>query len=294
MHYSDLFTIKIHHDYFLNDGVARFNEMDPAQQSKQLDLYDLNEFLMIEPSLQTQRKLKNQRFLYRIENDIFKVAVEIIPPADVNDGLPRIPVISINENLELVFVVKFKSPDFVSYTDLTFLSNRLFLLTNEKVTPSSTIPVIQNEPLTNPDDAYITDAFFMDALTQATVTAGMDTRELFGAVGIIRIKMISSAGANKSIIIDNKSIYNPAHGFIVQLKNKELYWQYQKVSDDSKYLTNAKQPLVKHGFVTIDPETGLTPPLVITSGLKLPNPITLSLEKVEVGSTEELSTVIYI
>lgn len=268
--------------------------MNATEQAKQLALYNLNDVLVIEPTLETKMRLKNQRILCRTENGSLKIAVETLPPIEGNEALPRIPIISINPDLELFFVVKFKYPDFTNYTNLNFNSNELLLFTNEKTDHQLTIPEIQTEPLADSDNAYITNDFFMNATTQSEILKNIAPRELFGSIGIIRIKMINPDDLAKSIIINSNSIYNPARRFVVQFANKELYWQYKKSGDNSTYRTITKQPLAKHGFISINSETGLTPPLEILSGMKLPNPLVFNPEKILVDDVEELSTVIYI
>lgn len=281
----------MYHDFFLDEGITKFNDMDGNQKESQLRLYNLNDFFVIEPTIDTKRISKNQRFICRTEQDGLKVAVETLSPTNVNDGLPRIPVISIDPKLELYFIVKFKYPDFINYTNLDFDTNKLLLLTNEEL---NEIPSMKLLPLANPNDGYLDDNFFMDPITQAEVLKKIKPQELFGSVAVVRMKMVCPIDPAKNIIIDKNSIYNPAKKFVLQFDNKKLFWQYRMFGDNTIYRTITKYPLVKNGFITINSESALTPPLEISSGMKLPNPLVYNLENIQVDNVEELSTVIYI
>lgn len=78
----------------------------------------------------------------------------------------------------------------------------------------------------------------------------------------------------------------------MRFENSSYYWKYQRKDIAEHYLTEEKYPLVRNGFIKIDPED-LDPPIpsgYIKEGMKLPNPQVGLFEKTE----GEIYSVIYI
>src|SRR5690554_807633 len=126
MHYQSLFELIMYHDYFLDNGLEKFNDMDEESKVQQLSRYNLSDFFEVQPSEKTRKNFFNFRFITRIENDRLKVAVSTVPSNETE------PLIHINEDMVLTFLIKSKSRDFQYYTDLYFEANKLLLRSEER------------------------------------------------------------------------------------------------------------------------------------------------------------------
>lgn len=289
MHYQSLFELIMYHDYFLDNGLVKFNDMDEESKVHQLSRYNLSDFFEVQPSEKTRKNFFNFRFITRIENDRLKVAVSTVPSNETE------PLIHINEDMVLTFLIKSKSRDFQYYTDLDFEANRLLLLSNfVPSTEGSSFPLMKTEPLTAPNDAYLNDDFFMNDDTLNQLAGEFSTEELFGAIGFITVKMKIDGDQDNSVIINDDEIFDPARTFFIQFKNKKYFWKFKQSEDSSVFRSDTELPLVKNGFIALDASTDLVPPQTLVSGMDVPNPSVFNFETMTIGSNEELCSVIYI
>lgn len=289
MRYQSLFELIMYHDYFLDNGLEKFNDMDEESKVHQLSRYNLSDFFEVQPSEKTRKNFFNFRFITRIENDRLKVAVSTVPSNETE------PLIHINEDMVLTFLIKSKSRDFQYYTDIDFKANRLLLLSNfVPSTEGSSFPLMKTEPLTAPNDAYLNDDFFMNDDTRNQLTGEFTSEELFGAIGFITVKMKIDGDQDNSVIINGDEIFDPARKFIIQFNNKKYFWKFKQSEDASVFRSDTELPLVKNGFIALDAATDLVPPQTLVSGMDVPNPSVFNFETMTIGSNEELCSVIYI
>ncbi len=289
MHFHSLFDVIIYHDYFLDKGLEKFNAMDESDREKQIAKYNLSELFDILPSQNTRKSFSNFRLISRVEKDRIKVAVSTVPANDLE------PLIPINENLILTFLVRRKSPDFQYFTDLDFDATSLLLLSNfVPGTEDPSFPLMKTEPLANPNDAYLDNDFFMNNATREFLANEFTPEEMFGAVAVVTIKMKVSGDTDRSVLVNQQEVASPTRKFIVQFNNKKYFWKFKESQNESVFRSSVELPLVKNGFIALNPETELVPPQTLVPGMDVPNPSVFSFEKMTIDSSEELCSVIYI
>lgn len=286
MNYSTLFEIHLRHDYFLNDLQTAFYELPANQQAKQLTRYALSDFLEIVPTAATQKSMQNQRMLFRVSGDRLKVVVETV------SGNPLQPIIPISESMELHFIIRLKDPNFVHYTNLDLSDTGLFLLTNVAPSTQPTLPRMKIAPQSDNSD-YLPNTARMNPATKAVYMATVEPEELLGAFGFASVKMKTS-DSDFTIIDDPTTIHSTGRAFYVSVENTSYFWKYKKSSDASVFRSSTKLPLLRYGFIELNPALSLVPPQTVVEGRMMPNPTVFVFEPMEINGNTEICSVIYI
>lgn len=286
MNYSTLFEIHLRHDYFLNEELVAFYELPPNQQAKHLARYALSDFFEIVPTVATQKSLKNQRMLFRVSGDTLKVAVETV------SGNPLEPIIPISESMELHFIIRLKDPNFVHYTNLDLSDTGLFLLTNAAPTTQPALPRMKIVPQSDNSD-YLANTARMNPATTAVYAATVEPEQLLGAFGFVSVKMKTS-DSDFTIIDDPTTIHATGRTFYVSVENTSYFWKYKKSSDASVFRSSTPLPLVRYGFIELNPAVSLVPPQTVVEGRMMPNPTVFVFEPMEINGNTEICSVIYI
>ncbi len=265
--YSELFSVKIFHRYFLDKGTEEFRLMNENDRLRQLRNYNTSTFIKILPVDETTGILNGHSMVFKETNSGFSVWVKL---ADNNDNTP---LIDIEDDLNLTFTIQIKDSLFYNYTDLKLEnSEKLYCLSNRK-------------PDTEPADFSLIDeaagTFFFDE--RFVLSEDGQKNELLllpvsrktGLLGIVKIFMKGDKSA-LNITDTQRKIITPAKHFEIILKNRNTFWRYLynsdrqvTAADDVKHengnlkvlVTKNALPLTQTGFVSVE-----------LNGTELPNP----------------------
>jgi hypothetical protein len=265
--YKTLFKVDIFHLFFLNDGAKTWFSMTATENSKQLDGYEVNSFLDLAPTNETQQKLKGYNLVFSNLNTGFALWSKV---DESNNTLPFIPL---PDDLYFTFLIKIKDPIFYNYTDIE-LNNlrRINYFSNRRLsTESPGFPLINQSG----DHFSINGTFALSPESATEEYKNLSSSEKINLFGLIKI-YIKGANPTLNIITPLGKIADPPKTFELVFDNRKTFWRYifresQKVKPkddvkiegaDSKVLvTKLKQPLTKKGFISLE-----------LGGIDLPNP----------------------
>lgn len=110
--YQRLFEVRLLHHYWLDDGATVFDLItDPLKKQQHLDKYDVERFLQLTPSANTQQQLTGLKALVTNTRHGFTVSI----PQDT-----RVPL-----NSAWLWLIHITDPRFFAYTALTLGKQRL-------------------------------------------------------------------------------------------------------------------------------------------------------------------------
>ncbi len=135
--YKPLIDIKINHDYFLDDGATKFDDLSEDQQNARLTNYNISDYLTITPVLKTETDLRNHKIIFRQTDRGFTLWVNVDEYTRASDSEQVFcPKIQPAKDLMLTFELRFKDSFFRNYTNNEQdEENRFFYFSN--VRPNS-------------------------------------------------------------------------------------------------------------------------------------------------------------
>ncbi|MCK3684989.1 hypothetical protein [Maribellus sp. YY47] len=266
--YKPLFEVRIFHQYFLNKGTSDFFSMSEADKEKQLAGYKVSKFLLVFPTAKSRNLLAGQHLVFSLTNTGFMIWVQV---TDANDN---IPLISLDDALELTFLLQPLNHTFINCTNLKFSSaGKLFFFGNTK--PGS-------EPVSFPQikllnhHLVVSEDFLLTAdgekNLKSELTPAEQNKNLFG---LIKIRMKADV-ASLNITENPNQIKTPIPIFEILLENRKTVWRYffnekpkvkphdsvtEETASGLQLITKDPQPLTEKGFVSIE-----------LDGSELPNP----------------------
>ncbi|MEZ4774807.1 MAG: hypothetical protein R3D00_16600 [Bacteroidia bacterium] len=120
--YKRLFTVRIDHGYFLNQGLREFSSLSESEQESARRSYAPQSFLEILPTADTAQLLRGRKLVFRQNADGFYVGVQIQKDA-AKLGFSR-PEVLLDAPLRLTFLMRLKDNNFFNYTALPIGGNR--------------------------------------------------------------------------------------------------------------------------------------------------------------------------
>ena len=129
--YKRLFSVKILHGYFLNQGEKAYDALNSTERILADKSYRVSDFLQIIPSTDTLEIMKGRSMVFRQDNSGFFVGIRI-DQQEFEAG-KIIPFLPLNEEVKLRFYVKLSDPNFFNYTSLPLQRkpNNIYLFHNE-------------------------------------------------------------------------------------------------------------------------------------------------------------------
>ncbi len=189
--YKPLIDIKIHHDYFLDDGVDKFVDLSDEQKKTQLEGYQFSDNISVVPTLKTQINLRNHKIVFRQSDEGLHLFVNVEEYTKVADGEKvYCPKIQMEDDLMLTFELRFSDPFFNNYTnDKNNSENRYYYFSNTKP---------DNEPNSFPNFLSENDVhtkFLLKAKTSRELLYDIITKEIapINDLGLDRITAIKEA-----------------------------------------------------------------------------------------------------
>lgn len=250
--YKQLFEIELLHDYFLNDGVVAFSTLSDADKKKRLKLIDISEFINVVPSQDTIDKMAGHKMVFKKHKSGLSAYCKLEDPAQ------NTPFIPLPSDLELTFIMKIADPFFENYTQLTTGSPNIFFFGNTK--PSTEDASFEYIVKSN-DNTQVTDAYQLSAVGTTAQLEKLKGSNKIGVFGVIKLTMTGDT-SDLSILTTLGDLRSQMPTFKIHFKNRETFWRYKRVSDDSEIFTTATaNPLTKYGFIE-----------VTHAGDKFPNP----------------------
>lgn len=130
--YKSLADVKIHHDYFLDDGDKKFDDLSENEKNERLSDYNIAEYLTITPVLKTSLKLKNHKISFKQTQQGFVLFANVEERTQASDSeLVYCPKIQPEKELTLTFELRFSDPYFKNYThNSEDEENRIFYFSN--------------------------------------------------------------------------------------------------------------------------------------------------------------------
>ncbi len=240
--YTTLFEVQLLHNYFLNDGGTTFASMDPAEQETQLGLYDISEFIDIIPSVDTATIMNGHKIVAKTTKSGLAVYCKV-SEEDEDE-----PFITLEDELQLTFILKLKDSIFSNYTELDFSQVGPFYFGNVRPdTEPNTLGLITLEN----QNTLIDDDFRLSEDGADNLLASLTDFEARGLFGVIQLSMIGDT-ADVSILENDGSFQNDHKVYKVHFDNRKTLWRYISSSDNSTvFTTAATQPLTKYGYVEI-------------------------------------------
>ncbi|CAM1368147.1 conserved hypothetical protein [Tenacibaculum sediminilitoris] len=143
--HKTLFNINIYHSYFLDEGERTFFELNggnngvtPLTDKEKQNLeeqYNINDFLSIQPTKETNKKLKNHRLLLRNHKKGIRVLSETLKviTEENNQEVTRYsPIITLPNSLTLTFYLKAHHPYFENFSNVIQKKEKqLYYLSNK-------------------------------------------------------------------------------------------------------------------------------------------------------------------
>ncbi|MFD1614246.1 hypothetical protein [Gelatiniphilus marinus] len=250
--YKQLFEIELLHDYFLNDGTTVFSTLSDTDKKERLKLIDISEFIDVIPSQDTIEKMAGHKIVLKKYKTGLSAYCKLENPAQ------NTPFIPLPSDLELTFIMKLSDPFFENYTELAIGSTNIFFFGNTKPsTEGSGFEYIAKST----DNTQVTDAYQLSAAGTTALLEKLKDQNKIGVFGIIELTMTGD-NSDLSILTTLGDLRSQLPTFKIHFKNRETFWRYKRVSDDSEIFTTATaNPLTKYGFIE-----------VIHAGDKFPNP----------------------
>jgi hypothetical protein len=262
--YKPLFEVQVLHNYFLNKGTQLFAAMNQADKQKQLALYNLLQFMRVEPARETMTKLNGYGLVFKTDAIGFRVWCKV-----ENDGVT--PVIQIEDNTCFTFLLKIADRRFYNFTSLKMENaGKLYYLSNQKPTGAPpAFPLIKTAGANTKTD----DSWLLSDELQSVELKKLTTSEKTDLLALVRLYM---KGDNSGVHITTASgeLRNPTPVFEILLDNRKSYWRYifktnqvVKPADDVKkedgnakiLVTKTEHPLTERGFVPVELGTAELP-----------------------------------
>ncbi|WP_109302607.1 hypothetical protein [Aquimarina sp. AU474] len=194
--YKPLIDIKIHHDYFLDDGTDKFIDLSDEQKKTQLAEYRFLDYLSVVPTLKTQIQLRNHKIVLRHSNEGFHLFVNVEEYTKAGETAKvYCPKIQMEGELTLTFELRFSDPYFNNYTnDKDANENRYYYFTNTKP---------DGEPNSFPNFFDASDVHTKFLLKEKT------SRELLYDIITKEVAPINDLGLDRITAIDEADLTSP-------------------------------------------------------------------------------------
>ena len=255
--YKELFRVEVLHLYFLNKGESTFVSMNEKEREKQLEFYDYQNFMRIQPTLETIRKLNGHHMIFNNRNTGFSVWIQVEASDD------KKPLIDLEDDFYLTFMIKINDFRFYNYSDLNGTEpGELFYFSNRKLPAEpNNFPLINLEG----DQNKIDTSFKLSEDGSEEAKREMLSGEKSNLFGVITL--FNKADENQlNITTGSGKIPQNSKRFELFFENRTTFWRYifptdQMVtgSDDVKVekgdkrvlVSKKKYPLTQRGFVEV-------------------------------------------
>ncbi|MGY6521129.1 MAG: hypothetical protein ACXIUD_05330 [Mongoliitalea sp.] len=234
--YRPILELRILHDYFLDRGLSRFEDVDEEIQAQRIRKYHWNDFLSIVPSKATTELLTNHRLLSRSTEDRWQLIGQL------SDD--RRPLISLSSEDVLQFFLVLNDPDFLQYTALELHADQLLFLANHPpVDYMPTLPAI-NQGILNSSFVVSKEQLIRNFQEEMLLPTS--------CIGLLSIA-VSPFDSTYEGILAADGTYLPAPSWTIRFPNRQSFWRY--IFRSGEVLTTSQRlPMTKNGFIPITDE----------------------------------------
>lgn len=248
--YKKLADVNLYHHYFLNDGVDSFDSSSTLKQ-EQLNKYNFQEFMTLEPTEKTKTILNGQKIVLKSAPQgisLFIQAEEVAPGSTTFK-----PYISLQEHINLVFLLSIKDPLFENYSTVPANPAIPFYFSNKQ--PDTEPPGFQYidlESTTNQIENFTISQNTFENLSQTQNIKTPGTK----VFGIISLQMrgddtIPVDGHSRHLLTASGNLFAQVPQFKIQIANRNTIWEY--IDSATGNITHSTDPLefpiVKNGIV---------------------------------------------
>ena len=268
--YKPILKLTIHHNYFLNDGEIPFTGMSDGDKRKQLERYDFNGFLAVNPSPATSSQLAGNKMIIKYYKDHIILALKVTAEDH------KQPYIELSGEEAFVFTVDFVDPFFGNYTKLENSGAKLMYFSNK--TPDLPDPVVFQAIHREQENEIITEEFLFSGDNKTALLEQSNVVQS-NPNGIIKLYLKGDNGA-LSIIQNNGKLKNNLPHFKIHFDNQKTIWKYIHHSAGFEVETKQEKPLTHFGFIQLESPADFKAPPPDLDKYKFPNPSARQVKKI--------------
>jgi len=251
--YKKLAEVNIYHHYFLDDGKTEFDDNgQPTLKSRQLEKYNLTEYMNVVVSEKTANLFLGQKILFKPTVQGFNLFIKASETAP-DSGIYQ-PLIELGETETFTFLLYVTDRLFENYSMVGPNPATPYYFSNVKpeTEPDGFNEIDLETALTpTPIEGFeIVDNDTFEALSESILA-----QELVGLFGIIQLTVHGDDTA-KDLLDADEHLKSSPTAYKIQLKNRSTIWNYFNPVDGTLIHTteddlpeNRLQPLVKNGKV---------------------------------------------
>jgi len=246
--YKKLCSLSVYHRYHLDDGEDIFTHPD-VDLEKQLETYNVHDFMQIEIFESHQRIFKGQKLFLKKTNtgfDIFVLARKKGP-----NSSKFVTVRGVDRDQYIGITLKIKDPQFEIYSTVgPYDATPLYFTNKRPNTEPNSFPHIDIADKT-PATSYRSQSDTAD-----DVSALLSPKELQGLFGVVYLRMrgdntVPVDGENRSMLKGNGDLVDTPPHYAIQLANRNTIWNYRDAQSGNLLHSSdpVQKPLVKRGIV---------------------------------------------
>jgi len=244
--YHPLCSIQCYHHYFLDDGETAFDDpLFPDLKQEQLAKYDIDTFVKIIPTKQTETILNGQKIIFRKLNSGY--ALYLYAEDTMTPGVYA-PFIDLAQDQTLQFLVYITDPLFENYSTIGANPTLPYYFSNNRLTTEAIdFPLISSEGAI-PETTTLYQLTTENSYEPISEALSIQEKErLFGVISLD----VKSIDPTKSLLDTNGNTRSTPPQFKIQFKNRETFWQYLDAKDGSfLHKSPTVKPLVKNGVIS--------------------------------------------
>ena len=248
--YKKLADVNLYHHYFLDDGVDHFDS-NPVLKQEQLNKYNFQDFMTLEPTEKTNTLLKGHKIILKFVPQgisLFIQAEEVAPGSTTFR-----PFIPLPDTIELVFLLIIKDPLFENYSTVKANPTIPFYFSNKR--PDTEPPGFQYidlESTTNQIENFAISQNTFENIIQ-TQNIKVETNKIFGIISL-QVRgddTIPVDGNSRHLLTSTENLFAQPPQFKIQIANRNTIWQYiDSVTGNITHTTDPQEyPIVKNGIV---------------------------------------------
>ncbi|WP_157972107.1 hypothetical protein [Pleomorphovibrio marinus] len=260
--YRILCRLRFRHDYFLNSGTTRFEEMGEEDRRRQLDAFDWRTYWDIKPTPATKKKLARHQVLIKSYGDSLLLLARNEP------NQPQESFVPIPAGLFFTFYIFYKDSQFEQYTDMPFMEEECMLFSNRLPEEPSFAHV---PPLPLSEEDFILGDFIVDREELLALLEEEGESLPGNGKGILQLYMEGGSG-DWNIMNSNGTLKVNPTVFWLKCNNRQTYWRYLRTREALQLETLQPKPLTKSGFVEINPIEDFGQEQGSFEGWHFPNP----------------------
>lgn len=260
--YRPFFKIEFYHQYFLDDGLASFASLSPADSARQLANYDWGDILAIRPSPKSAQWLAGNQILLK------NTAHGLMGLIKVNSNAINEPYIDLELMEDFQLIISIRDPLFYNYTGLEPAEGMIFLTNKIPSFPAAhSVPTLSRAA----DAQMITSDYQLSSENAQSLDL------TYGQKGLSRAQMLLSLSmqgdqSNLGLINLDGTLKAQMPLFRVHFPNRKTIWKYNHSRDNFISETKVAYPLTSTGYIDLKNPSDFNNPPADFDKYSFPNP----------------------